>query len=317
MFQANFTHDKYGQAQYLCFVAKDIANGCFSRAGFHVLPYPVKNFRKAVYFPDLGLSAEFWNRIKACPQNDLGDNFPAACVSEVLDKISKHNFPGRQFGKALLKQFFLDCQKFLQVSQSISVSVLVTPFGTVGSFHPYRKNGKWHINVTWRNDLPIEFLFNALLLAIYRLQVGIRGEIDEEAGRQRIVVIEYLSKYTLLRRYRPISIKQEATYKMVSDSSSYLAKLGFPETQLTSLSLLDNLLTPQEKRLYEHLHCQAGRIVSFSEAAEIVWGAAADEKYSLYSLSKLVENMRRKIRSLGINKEIIFTSRKRGYIFNV
>ena len=52
----------------------------------------------------------------------------------------------------------------------------------------------------------------------------------------------------------------------------------------------------------------------FHSAAEAVWKEQVDQKFSLYALVKLVENLRRKIRVSGINKPLIHTLRRQGYV---
>lgn len=56
------------------------------------------------------------------------------------------------------------------------------------------------------------------------------------------------------------------------------------------------------------------KLVSFNEVADAIWNDASDEKFSLYSLSKFAEKIRKKLENLGIQKELIKTVRGKGYI---
>jgi DNA-binding response OmpR family regulator len=55
-------------------------------------------------------------------------------------------------------------------------------------------------------------------------------------------------------------------------------------------------------------------VVSFESCAKAVWGNECDEKFSLYALAKIVENLRKKIYASGINNDILKTVRKKGYL---
>ena len=55
-------------------------------------------------------------------------------------------------------------------------------------------------------------------------------------------------------------------------------------------------------------------IVNFDKIAHELWDKDFLEKFSFYSISKIIENIRNKIRSFGINKEVIITARGKGYL---
>jgi len=59
----------------------------------------------------------------------------------------------------------------------------------------------------------------------------------------------------------------------------------------------------------------AGQIVSFDDMADIIWKDNSDQKFSLEAIAKIIQNIRIKIRTLGIIKEIIFTKRGSGYLY--
>ena len=57
------------------------------------------------------------------------------------------------------------------------------------------------------------------------------------------------------------------------------------------------------------------KVVTFDEIAKNIWQEQVDDKFSLESLAKIIQNLRNKIRNKGIKKEVIFTKRGRGYVF--
>lgn len=303
-------NDLQSQAEYLCFIAKDLVNGCFERGGFCVLPYPVKNYLKTVYFPNLNLSPRFWKYLDSCPHHDLGNAFPPVCVSEISKQVPDFNL---NLVLVIPPNFLLDCQKFLDIDMDIDINILLTPYGSLGSFRSYVKNGKHTLLVTKRIDTSMETFLRTLLLGFYKIQTRLDGEVDELRGQQRMVVVDYLLNHTFLNKYKP-HLFQAPTPKMKSDSQKYLSDLGVNIKIYTDYSRLENTFSLQEKSLWDLLKNRHGHVVTFDEAAACVWADECDTKFSLYSLAKIVENIRKKARQQGINREIISTIRRQGYM---
>ena len=74
-------------------------------------------------------------------------------------------------------------------------------------------------------------------------------------------------------------------------------------------------LTKQEEKVLKELVGNTGNYVTFDKIGEILWEDKIDEKYSLSAMAKVMENLRRKIKGIGVNKEVIFTKRGKGYLF--
>ena len=77
--------------------------------------------------------------------------------------------------------------------------------------------------------------------------------------------------------------------------------------------LKSEIFSPQEGRLLKCLQEKKGKIVSFDQTSQILWGRNSYDKYSPQAMAKVIENIRRKIQDQGINKEVIFTKRGKGY----
>lgn len=58
------------------------------------------------------------------------------------------------------------------------------------------------------------------------------------------------------------------------------------------------------------------KVVTFDEIAENIWQEQVDDKFSLESLAKIIQNLRNKIRNQGVKKEVIFTKRGNGYLLS-
>lgn len=261
------------EADYICFVAKDITLGYFQNNGYYVLP-EFNRDRKAVYFPDLNYSSKFWSLISKSKAHDLGDKFPKIAVDEVNSKI-----------KAKKSK----CITY----KGIAFELLETEYGTIGSFNKYTMT-----NRIGNSKREFEKTFTLMNLLIKNRD---RGEMGSVVWHKRNAVIEYLFG----------KFKSQESLDLTKKSNDYLERLGFGRK--LELSKLNNL-TRQEEDVLNLLLTNQGIIVSFDEVANTLWKDKIDDKFSLEAMAKVVQNIRKKIKATGINKEVIFTKRGSGYL---
>lgn len=310
------------EAKYLCFLAKDITKGLYQKDNFYVLPYAEKLNIKAVYFPDLKYSKDFWKKISDCKNMGLGGKFPKECTEEVLAKLPKSN---RQNSSKIISSWrkieksYFDEMDNLFVGKSVrikSVEILLTEYGTLGSFNIL--NGSFV--ATHRTDIHPDDIGRKILYLFTKFATKENAEIGENAWYERRTIVNHLLEHTKLRRILPgarntAPRKKEAQLK--KDSDVYLAKLGFCQnTHIIKISQwgkitindkdINQVFTQQEEQILKTLIKNKGEIVTFSDFDKIP---------SLYALAKVMENIREKIRNLGINREIITTVRGKGYIY--
>lgn len=273
------------EAEYICFLAKNISRGIYQSGGFCVLPYFVNNL-KAVYFPDLGYSSDFWNEIKKCKSTNLGENYPKIAVQEVVSRLKTDNF------SALVKDSEFDYE------------LLNTEYGTVGS---YFVKGL-QVFITQRVGNSRQDLEKTLLLAKLKLRNKDNVEIGEIGWHKRQAVADYFY----------VAQKSKLSLSQIKDSEKYLTKLGFPDrdtvfkvSQWGKVTIngkdINQIFTPQEEQTIKFLLKNKGEIVGFNDF---------ENAPSLYALAKVIENIRKKIRDLGLNKEVITTVRGKGYLLN-
>lgn len=98
--------------------------------------------------------------------------------------------------------------------------------------------------------------------------------------------------------------------ELIEKSNKYLEKLGF--SKKTVIDSTNPIFTEKESLLLEELINNQGKILTFEKCSEILWEDESFEKFSLEAIAKVIENIRKKIRELGINKEVIFTKRGSG-----
>lgn len=210
---------------------------------------------------------------------------------------------------------FLDFKK--AISKITSIDVLITPFGTIGSFNPLRVGDKFKLLVTSRVDFSVGNIMAGILQNLYIIENWIGGEIETEKYLKRMSAITFLFENTVFKKYYPDLqniIKPQFIFskELLTKSDKYLAKLGFPKKEI-KIDVNNKIFSSQEKLLLTTLIKNKNNIITFDEIANLIWKEKADDKFSLEAIAKLVENLRKKIKSLGINKELIFTKRGKGY----
>lgn len=321
--EVNFIYnDLEKEAEYICFLAKSISKGYYQNGSFHVLPYLENMNNKAVFFPDLNYSQNFWNKIIACPNKDLGKPFPKECIDEVLGKLPKTKIINatkiiNEWQKKE-KVFFTALSKIFKNNDlNLDIDILITNYGTLGSFKVLKN--KFYI--THRIDNHPDDIGRKILYCLVRNHLKRTAEIDEPEWYKRRDIVEYLLNNTNLKSIilnTKTTAPRKKEQELIKGSEEYLNKLGFSsKNHVVKVSgwgkitiegkEIEKILTPKEFYVVKKLTTNKGRVVDFSEFDKIP---------SLYALSKTIENIRKKLRNLGINKEIIFTKRGKGYFIN-
>lgn len=318
------------EAQYICFLAKGITLGEYQNNGFSVVPNPDTKNPKSVYFPDLNYSPKFWRSIISNPNRNLSHLFPKPAIEEVKEKLSKYKVGKykKEIGrikkewKYIEKDFFKDVCRFLDFEKALSkideINILITPYGTIGSFNPPRTGNKFKLFVTSRVDIPAGNIAAGILQNLYIIENNIGGEIGEDKYIKRMSAIAFIFENTIFKKYYPTYknlLKNDFSCNLetINKSNAYLEKLGFKQEEI-KIDINNPIFTKQEKEVLGALIRNKGQVVSFDQMAEIIWKDNTDQKFSLEAMAKIIQDIRIKIRTLGINKEVIFTKRGSGYL---
>lgn len=322
----DFTDDF--EAQYICFLAKGISMGEYQNGGFLVTPKLIEDNGKTVHFPDLKYSTDFWREINFNPNINLSTSFPKKAIDEVkqlLSKYKKDNYENnlrkiKSDWQKMEKPFFEAVNKFLDFKKALSkvnrIDVLITPFGTKGSFNPPRIGNNFNLKVTSRIDFPAGNIAAGILQNLYIIETKNGGEISDEKYAKRMSAIAFIFENTYFKKFYPEFkniAKPDFSFpsELIIQSNKYLKKLGF--FNKTKIDINNPIFTTQEKLILEKLTKNSGKVVSFDQIGDILWRNNVDDKFSLEAMAKVIENLRRKIKKLGILKEVIFTKRGLGY----
>ena len=61
------------------------------------------------------------------------------------------------------------------------------------------------------------------------------------------------------------------------------------------------------------INCK-GKVVNYDQIGDWFWGEDNLDKFSLYSVAKIMEKIRKKIKDQGVYQELIYTIRGQGYV---
>lgn len=317
-------NDKGALAAYFCYIAKSIQLGKYPKGNYVVLPDLIRKNPLSVHFPRFPYSHRFWKLIVRQERYSVPGPFPTQAMREVLSFLTEYQAPDTDRQKELWyqkkRQFAQTVSDVMDTSSLLgnigSIRVLITEFGTLGSFSVVpQAAGKWTLVCTWRTDADVTDFFRTILQAFILTRQGSGPQVDVGGlgWFEREAILRFFLTQTKLKQYASGRRLAKPTEHLIRESGLYLASLGFPVQWRIDPSFT-NRLTNQERVLWTYLLAKTNHIVSFDEAANVVWKADTDEKFSLYALAKLVENIRRKLRNFGIHHDVLVTIRRQGYM---
>lgn len=327
--KVNFIYnDLNRQANYLCFLAKQIACGSDQHHGMFVLPKLIAKNARTIYFPLLNYTREFWDYFKYYNETSYVFFFPKEpfeLAEKLLPKeLIATSWQGEKEWKVKEKEFFTIVTEFFpkfNLSKVAEINVLVTKFGTVGSFYIEKlKGNKLRYELTVREDFrPAQIAETILTLSLH---LDAPKKIPSTNWFIRESIVDFLMTETVIGQifdfeYQPtVSFEiNQITENFAAESSAYLTKLGFPlESVLKDIDT--RFFTQSENRILTGLIARKNQLITYDQIGELFWGKEeADlDKFNLYSIAKIMEKIRKKIKNQGIYKELIYTIRGQGYV---
>ncbi|MBI5358279.1 helix-turn-helix domain-containing protein [Candidatus Amesbacteria bacterium] len=211
-------------------------------------------------------------------------------------------------------KFWKLCNEFLNWGKVIAkvkkVIIMPTDYGTFGSYHPNITKSGYVLTLSSRSDTSASNIVHLLLLNLYNLAFRDASEIGEIDWYKRQAVTEYLAQKTIFAQLFLPTKTSDTSARHVADSHLYLTRLGFPPVSDRNYNILENILTTKEKILFNLL--KNGKLTGFDAIGDVLW-PNRDDKFSLYAITKLIEGLRKKMRSVGLDSSILKTSKGQGY----
>jgi hypothetical protein len=209
------------------------------------------------------------------------------------------------------------CTKILTYfPEAKNIKVVIKPslWGSVGSY----SLDKNKILITPRYDRSIENVYMLLVTALtHHIKFGHNNNLDNnpKTWRQKqLMASGYHIKLGFTERPQGMVTILDNSYSanLALESRKYCKKLGLSFKSTLKEKPL-NSLSPKEKDLLSYLLENNNSIVNFDDIARVIWNDKADQKFSLYAITKTIERLRKKLKAAGFEENFIHTQRGVGY----
>ncbi len=335
---------------YYIYLLKRLRDGFFQKNGFIVLPNSKLKSSSEVIFPQNNSTTldKLTGFILSSKSKDIPFKLSALKYSKVKpikEILFPHNHEVRDLEK-LLDAKKNEVEKALDFlipdkskAKKVIFNIVPVDFGTICTFGYKEEKASISLYMTFRIDLDISYFLEALMSSIVVRNLNNKTnnhatEDDSIYWQKREFLTDYLVHHTIVSKIVPnIKIHEETLVginrarqlgEAVKESREYLAKLGLSsdvlEMKIVGGMLIVNdavlYLTKSEEKIVKLLISKKGEICSFDDLAKVLWENDAD-KFSAYALSRILSDIRSKIKSAGVLNDGIYTARGRGVLLNV
>ncbi len=305
----------------------------FQHHNFLVLPFPKD---KCVYLPKLDYSSLISSNKT---YSDLPDVFTKEDLVDIVEQLRSYKIP-KIISKYDLEKEFNKIQYKLENRIKIvfpslwkeicDIQIIVSPFGTDGSFE-YKKIGeKYRIFIWIRNSgctikQAVSHIVHCYISAYVDIKTNIHDSLTAQ-WQQREAIIDFLITNTFkdlntdyISTTLPFNENHQRSRSLVDESDTYLRSLNLiiqnPYIRKHKGGyLIDNKsinsFSEKEAAFFELLLNRKNEFISKNTILETLYDGYAG---SDWSVSKLVERVRKKILSAGVAFPLIKTSRNMGY----
>ncbi len=318
------------EAERILPVAHHIRTRFYQKKHFFVLPHIVKRNSRVICFPDLKYDKvpDFWERVVS-RENCLQIHAPdlVSAVADLLPHVLLDYSNLKSSWESVADRLFPILSSLLPgyFNGIDTIEIRPTQYGSVAASLSAWLPEERNLIVYIRSDCDISHIVEAMFIDRLDKVKSVHSFNWEE----KEAIMDFLMMHTPLKELFPhyvptlASLKDTQQGKLMEQSKLYLQKLGFGTEQIFAqrgdmVKMLgkDFPLVNSEKKLMSLLVLKRGAVVSYDEIAETLWEKDADEKFSLYAISKTVERLRARVKSAGVFPDIIQTIRGTGYILN-
>lgn len=332
---------------YYLHILKHIRSGWFQKNGFNITPQRELDDSSEIVFPKTNIltNQEIYKFLDSQPKDY---QFPFSLINRIHEYKAVKPFDETLFPEKLntkkVEEFFNKNKDKLQetidflipnTSKQIIFNIIPTDFGSRGTFSFEETEDKIDFYTTYIVTTSTYFLVATLVFAVSVHNLGATMDAQEDpifwAKRQFLVdflvrktKISEMAHTTDIQKYELIgATRLDQLGDVARRSHEYLKQLGFDFS--ADIAIKDDLLlinnaqiylTTSEQTVMQHLIGNRDKIVSFDSLGNVLWGENS-EKFSLYAISRILSNIRKKIRNAGFINELIYTARGRGVLLRV
>ncbi len=319
---------------------RQISSGFYRINGFHPIPLAQKlNSDSTVPIPDLPYLTipNFWKKVNQINTDEKLQLTQPEFFSQVRNLLSNYGLPQANYQKVLEawqsaeNDVMTEIIRILPTKKDYISQIVIHPtvFGTTSSFNQIIKKSEI-LTIYLRHDQGIFAITESILTSlivndIYNDFQGLwqEAEMLTDWLVTQSSIVNILNKYSNSDSFKPtmLLVRNEQINQFKKESSAFYTKLGLhvPDNHFSikgnniyyAGKKLHNL-NPKEIKIFESLIANKHDALHYDILGEIIYGKEID--WSLYSLSKTIERLRRKLEKNGISGSYIQTVRGFGFL---
>lgn len=315
------------ECKRILYTAGRISSYFYQQNHFYVVPtFPKSTYSRdsVVIFPELPYTKHFWAEANKVVTKE--EFIPSIKSTALLNRFIINNSAEHEVKKewsrnepyilTYIFQMIPDSAKKIQ-----NITIHPTRYGTIASFTiPTKK--KPYLELWLRQDATLDKIVEVIITAITRQQVfSLHGSWEESE-----MLADWFLHFSGLKQFfepKKIqstlsSIRQTPNLDLKTKSNDFLERIGFPPDK-KSLQLVSGVFTvgtkqiqnlsPTEQEVLQLLYDK--RSASYDDIAEVIFTNYDD--FSLNTIVKIIQRLRKKITQNGIFHPIIHTKRGYGY----
>ncbi|NCT55726.1 helix-turn-helix domain-containing protein [bacterium] len=320
----NFSYSPLKEYQGLIYNLYNAESGFYKNEGMFLCSQPNIS-SSSVVIPNINEISKksFWAEYKKV-KKDIPKKYPSFkgnefsnLFEEVLKlKVLDTTPIKREWGSVEIE--FINIINTLFENDLDEVNVYLTLFGTVASYY-IKGSG---LSIYLRKDADIsQIAFCILSYYIHKYPGKLTWSEQQRA-------VDFLLSNTKLNGLFPkfysvieSSKNPECDISLILSSEKLYKELGinlkssieYKNNKVYILGEHVTNLTKQEQLVLHEMFINKNQVTTFEQISNILWGDDFSA-FSLQAIAKTVERVRSKILNAGLNRQVIFTRRKEGYL---
>lgn len=330
-------YDQSWEANRILQTCVGVLNGFFISRGNIPLPRLIPADGRIVYLPNLPYSKidDYWDQLKQCDGLSLFEDTSHPLRQPIQDLLASYKQAREPVNYEEIKQSWEKISdSFWQTIEhifpqiegtNIHLHIIPTVYGNRTSFRVISSDddGQQEIWVWYRVDMPLGQLAEGIVSALLVNNMRHTGYSWEESLSFIDTLFEMTLLHDLFPDYSPHAsrVRQPGQSDLIKESHQYLHDLGMDER--TSWHIMDgNIywgdeqivgLDTVENKIMLHLITNHHDVTTIDDLAQVIWGKD-NQKYSEIEIIKHIQDLKSKLRDVGLSSEVIQVQRGRGYM---
>lgn len=330
MIKVRFWYKIDHEISKLIYTLSRIQNGFYGSKNFY-LTHTITNQDNTIVVPNITIlpnilkNSELSNVPNAIPKNNpyLKKLRPKILSHFTTPEIDVSSY--EENWKKIDHKFNEIIDKLFAVTD-FNVDVYLTSTGSISTFY-FERNSK-DITIFLRTDGTNGNIAYAIISSLLSLQYNFNENNPNNifTWNQLQYMIKTILETPMLRSlldfdFEPVDTMRLPSTKIITNSNRIYNWLGYKQelpfeintTVFYKNEIIRNLSKNEHILLAKFLE-NKNEVLSYDEIANIIWGENFQEHFSLQAITKVIQRIRQGLQKNGLDKNIIFNERDKGYI---